>query len=164
MLCVLAVLLVASACTKQPVGEQGAVVEIRTAIEGAAADTKCIITGTDFPSWSGREDDPTGTFGIFSCTVAAFTLIYTLVGTSLFGLISVLNGLTAEIVLLFGLAECVSGVALKNWIIKIAGFVTGIGGLAIHYLVLDGMEQLFIFTFAGLVLVATGLIVKSQYK
>jgi hypothetical protein len=105
-----------------------------------------------------------GTFGIFACTVAAFTLIYTQVGTSLFGLISVLNGLTAEIVLLFGLAECVSGVALKNWIIKIAGFVTGIGGLSIHYLVLDGMEQLFIFTFAGLVLVATGLIVKSQYK
>ena len=36
MLCVLAVLLVASACTKQPAGEQGAVVDVRTAIEGGA--------------------------------------------------------------------------------------------------------------------------------
>ena len=32
------------------------------------------------------------TFGIFACTVAAFTLIYTQVGTSLFGLISACNG------------------------------------------------------------------------
>ena len=62
----LAVLL-AAACTKQPAGEQGAVVEIRTAVEGAAGDTKAIITGTDFPSWNDRADDPRGTFGIFSC-------------------------------------------------------------------------------------------------
>lgn len=68
MLSVVAVLLVtASACTKQPAGEQGAVVEIRTAIEGATADTKTIVTGTDFPSWNGRADEPAGTFGIFSC-------------------------------------------------------------------------------------------------
>ena len=68
MLSVVAVLLVAApACTKQPVGEQGNVVEIRTAIDGAPEATKGVITGTDFPSWSGREDDPTGTFGIFSC-------------------------------------------------------------------------------------------------
>jgi hypothetical protein len=67
MLCVLAVLLVASACTKQPAGEQGAAVDVRTAIEGGATDTKAIVTGTDFPNWNGREEDPTGTFGIFSC-------------------------------------------------------------------------------------------------
>jgi hypothetical protein len=72
--------------------------------------------------------------------------------------------LTAEIVLLFGLAECACGVALKNWAIKIAGFVTGIGGLAIYYITGANEEQLFIFTFAGLVLVATGLIIKHQYK
>jgi hypothetical protein len=42
--------------------------------------------------------------------------------------------LTAEIVLLFGLAESICGVALKNWAMKIAGFVTGIGGLAIYYI------------------------------
>ena len=68
MLSVVAVLLVtASACTKQPAGEQGAVVDVRTAIEGGTADTKTIVTGTDFPSWNGRADEPAGTFGIFSC-------------------------------------------------------------------------------------------------
>ena len=71
-------------------------------------------------------------------------------------------GLTVSIVLLFGLAETISGVALKNWAIKIAGFVTGIGGVAIYYLTGATKEQMFIFTLAGLVLVATGLIVKRQ--
>ena len=72
--------------------------------------------------------------------------------------------LTAQIVLLFGMAETISGIALKNWAIKIAGWVTGIGGLAIFYLTQAGAEQMFIFTFAGIVLATTGLIVKHQYK
>jgi hypothetical protein len=68
-LSVIAVLLLAvSACSKQaPAGEPGAVVEIRTAIDGTPGATKGVITGTDFPNWSGRANDPTGTFGIFSC-------------------------------------------------------------------------------------------------
>lgn len=104
------------------------------------------------------------TFGIFACSVAAFSLIYTLVSNNIFALISVANGLTAEIILLFGLAESITGVALKNWGIKIAGFVTGIGGLAIHYSTCTSEEQLLIFTFAGLVLAATGILIKIQYK
>lgn len=104
------------------------------------------------------------TFGFFACAVGAFTLIYTQVSSNIFRLISVVNGLTAELVLLFGLAECITGVALKNWVIKTAGFITGIGGLAIYYVVGSGWEPLLIFTFAGLVLMATGLIVKIQYK
>lgn len=104
------------------------------------------------------------TFGIFACAVGAFTLIYTQVSSDLFRLISVVNGLTAELVLLFGLSECISGVALKNMVIKTAGVVTGIGGLAIHYISGSGWEQMLIFTFAGFVLIATGLIVKFQYK
>lgn len=109
-------------------------------------------------------------FGIFSCVVAAFTLAYSHVsdgaldlGRSIRAMVS-LASLTAEIVLLFGLAECACGVVLKNWTIKVAGFITGIGGLAIYYITGVGYEQMFIFTFAGLVLVATGLIVKYQYK
>jgi len=109
-------------------------------------------------------------FGIFACTVAAFTLAYSYVsdgalelGRTIRAMVSVAS-LTAEIVLLFGLAESACGVALKNWTIKVAGFVTGIGGLAIYYITGVGYEQMFIFTFAGLVLVATGLIVKYQYK
>lgn len=104
------------------------------------------------------------TFGFFACAVGAFTLIYTQVSSNFFRLISAVNGLTAELVLLFGLAECITGVALKNWVIKTAGFITGIGGLAIYYVVGAGWEPLLIFTFAGLVLMATGLIVKIQYK
>ena len=110
------------------------------------------------------------TFGIFACAVAAFTLAYSYVsdgalelGRTIRAMVSVAS-LTAEIVLLFGLAESACGVALKNWAMKIAGFVTGIGGLAIYYITGATYEQMLIFTFAGLVLVATGLIVKHQYK
>lgn len=109
-------------------------------------------------------------FGIFASVVAAFTIAYSYVsdgaldlGRSIRAMVS-LASLTAELVLIFGLAECACGVALKNWTMKIAGFVTGIGGLAIYYISGAAEEQLFIFTFAGLVLVATGLIVKYQYK
>lgn len=109
-------------------------------------------------------------FGIFACMVAAFTLAYSYVsdgalelGRTIRAMVSVAS-LTAEIVLLFGLAESACGVALKNWAMKIAGFVTGIGGLAIYYITGANEEQMLIFTFAGLVLIATGLIVKRQYK
>ena len=108
-------------------------------------------------------------FGIFASVVAVFTIAYSYVGDgadlgrSIRAIVS-LASLTAEIVLLFGLAESICGVALKNWAMKIAGFVTGIGGLAIYYITGAAEEQMFIFTFAGLVLVATGLIVKCQYK
>lgn len=109
-------------------------------------------------------------FGIFACTVAVFTIAYSYVsdgaldlGRTIRAMVSVAS-LTAEIVLLFGLAESICGVALKNWAMKIAGFVTGIGGLAIYYITGAAEEQLFIFTFAGLVLVATGVIVKRQYR
>ena len=110
------------------------------------------------------------TFGIFACAVAIFTLAYSYVsdgalelGRTIRAMVSVAS-LTAEIVLLFGLAESACGVALKNWAMKIAGFVTGIGGLAIYYITGATYEQMLIFTFAGLVLVATGLIVKHQFK
>ena len=108
-------------------------------------------------------------FGIFACAVAAFTLAYSYVsdgaqfGRYIRAMVS-LASLTAELVLIFGLAECACGVALKNWVMKIAGFVTGIGGLAIYYITGAAEEQMFIFTFAGLVLVVTGLVIKHQYK
>ena len=110
------------------------------------------------------------TFGIFACAVAAFTLAYAYVsdgalelGRTIRAMVSVAS-LTAEIVLLFGLAESACGVALKNWVMKVAGFVTGIGGLAIYYITGANEEQMFIFTFAGLMLIVTGLVIKHQYK
>ena len=105
-----------------------------------------------------------GTFGLFACSVALFTVLYGLLGSSQLTAIVLGSTLTAQIVLLFGMAETISGIALKNWAIKIAGWVTGIGGLAIFYLTQAGAEQMFIFTFAGIVLATTGLIVKHQYK
>ncbi len=103
-------------------------------------------------------------FGIFACAVAAFTLIFSMLGTNIIRTLFSVAGLSAELVLIFGLAECACGVALKNWTIKVAGFITGIGGLAIYYILGLGYEQMFIFTFAGLVLMATGLLVKRQYR
>lgn len=103
-------------------------------------------------------------FGIFACAVAAFTLIFSKLGTNIVWAVVSVAGLSAELVLIFGLAECACGVALKNWTMKVAGFITGIGGLAIYYILGLGYEQMFIFTFAGLVLMATGLLVKRQYR
>ncbi len=103
-------------------------------------------------------------FGIFSSAVAAFTLIFSELGTDIIRTLVSLGSLSAEIVLIFGLAECACGVALKNWIMKFAGFITGIGGLAIYYILGLGYEMMFIFTFAGLVLMFTGLLVKRQYR
>ena len=103
-------------------------------------------------------------FGIFSCAVAAFTLIFAKLGTNIVSTLVSVVGLSAEIVLIFGLAECACGVALKNWTMKVAGFITGIGGLVIYYILGLGYEQMFIFTFAGLVLMVTGLLVKRQYR
>ena len=101
-------------------------------------------------------------FGVFACSLAAFTVLFTIVGDHPLAAIVVGASLTAEIVLLFGLAETISGVALKNWAIKIAGFVTGIGSVAIYFITGANEEQMFIFTLAVLVLVATGLVVKRQ--
>lgn len=103
-------------------------------------------------------------FGFFACAVSAFTLLFCELNDGIITNLAVAFSLTPEIALLFGLAECISGFTLKNWVIKIAGFVTGIGGLALYYITGAEKEQMFIFAFAGLVLVITGLIVKYQYR
>ena len=71
--------------------------------------------------------------------------------------------LLSVIVALVGFAECISGFLLKNWAITISGFIIGIGG-AVMASMLPGAEQLLIFTVCGIMLVVTGLIIKSQYK
>ena len=104
------------------------------------------------------------TFCVFACSVALFTVLYAFKGTTDLGGLVLGASLTSQIVLLFGMAETICGVALKNWAIKIAGFLTGIGGMVIYFLTGAGSEQMLIFTFAGIVLAATGLIIKNQYK
>ena len=75
-----------------------------------------------------------GSFGVFACSIALFTVLYSLLGDSQLTAIVLGATLTAQIVLLFGIAETISGIVLKNWTIKIAGWITGIGGLAIFYI------------------------------
>ena len=67
------------------------------------------------------------------------------------------------IVIIMGLAECMSGVLLKNWPIIIAGFLLGVGG-AVFAMLVKGDAQLLIFTLGGALLLVTGLIMKLQYK
>ena len=105
-----------------------------------------------------------GTFGVFACSVALFSVLYSQFFDSPLTTIVLGVTLSPQIVLLFGMAETISGITLKNWTIKIAGWITGIGGLAIFYIAQVGAEQMLIFTFADIVLTATGLIVKHQYK
>ena len=71
--------------------------------------------------------------------------------------------ITLVLVVIFGFAQCVSGFILKNWAIIVSGFILGIGG-AVAASLLFGAEQLLIFTIGGIMLVVTGLIIKSQYK
>ena len=70
---------------------------------------------------------------------------------------------TLVIVMLIGFAECVSGILLKNWAIIVSGFILGVGG-TVAAIFLRSEAQLLLFTLGGLIITATGLIVKSQYK
>ena len=67
------------------------------------------------------------------------------------------------IVIIMGLAECMSGVLLKNWPIIIGGFLLGVGG-AVFAMLVKGDTQLLIFTLGGVLLLVTGFIMKLQYK
>ena len=67
------------------------------------------------------------------------------------------------IVIIMGLAECMSGALLKNWPIIIAGFFLGVGG-AVFAMLVDSDAQLLIFTLGGVLLLVTGFIMKLQYK
>ncbi|MBO6169779.1 MAG: hypothetical protein J6O51_07380 [Bacteroidales bacterium] len=70
---------------------------------------------------------------------------------------------TLIIVIIMGLAECMSGVLLKNWPIIIAGFLLGVGG-AVFAILVKSEAQLLVFTLGGVLLLVTGLIMKLQYK
>ena len=70
---------------------------------------------------------------------------------------------TLIIVIIMGLAECMSGVLLKNWPIIISGFLLGVGG-AVFVMLVNTSAQLLVFTLGGILLLATGLIMKLQNK
>ena len=71
--------------------------------------------------------------------------------------------ITLMIVVLLGVAECISGVMLRNWPIIVSGAILGIGG-AVAAVLLKSEAQLLLFTLGGVLLALTGLIVKQQYR
>lgn len=92
-----------------------------------------------------------GVFGAFSVTLSAIAVFL------------VPMHVTLIIVIIMGLAECMSGVLLKNWPIITAGFLLGVGG-AVFAMLVKSEAQLLIFTLGGVLLLVTGLIMKLQYK
>ena len=90
-------------------------------------------------------------FGAFAITLSAVAIFL------------VPMHVTLIIVIIMGLAECMSGVLLKNWPIIIGGFLLGVGG-AVFAMLVNGEEQLLIFTLGGVLLLVTGLVMKLQNK
>ena len=102
-------------------------------------------------------------FCVFSCSIAALSiLLYLLTKSSAAALM--VNGITPSIALLFGICECISGIALKNWAIMVGGFLIGVGGTLVFYATGMSIEQMLIFTVAGVILTLTGVIIKLQNK
>lgn len=92
-----------------------------------------------------------GVFGVFAITLSIIAIFLVPMRVSLI------------IVIIMGLAECMSGVLLKNWPIIIAGFLLGVGG-AVFAMLVKGEAHLLIFTLGGILLLVTGFIMKLQYK
>jgi len=90
-------------------------------------------------------------FGVFAITLSAVAVSLVPMNVSLI------------IVIIMGLAECMSGVLLKNWPIIICGFLLGVGG-AVFAMLVKSDAQLLIFTLGGFLLLATGFIMKLQNK
>ncbi len=101
-------------------------------------------------------------FAVFALSVSAVSVVIMLT-TNLPKVFAVAN-LTPAIILLFGLSETFSGIVLRNKVIAIGGFIIGVGGLAVYYLTGLPVEQMLIFTLAGVVLALTGMIIKIQNR
>ena len=101
-------------------------------------------------------------FAVFALAVSVVSVIIALT-TNVPKLFAVAN-LTPAIILLFGISETFSGIVLKNKVIAISGFIIGVGGLAVYYLTGLPVEQILIFTLAGVVLALTGMIIKFQNR
>ena len=90
-------------------------------------------------------------FGAFSITLSAVAIFL------------VPMHVTLIIVIILGLAECMSGVLLKNWPVIICGFLLGVCG-AVFAMLVKSEAQLLVFTLGGVLLLITGLVMKLQNK
>lgn len=71
--------------------------------------------------------------------------------------------LTQLVVLMLGMAESMSGAVLRSWPVAIGGLMLGVGGVVLTML-LAGDAQVLLLAFGGALLLATGIVVKLQYK
>ena len=92
-----------------------------------------------------------GVFGAFAITLSAVAVFL------------VPMHVTLIIAILLGLAECLSGVLLKNWPVILGGFLLGVGG-AVFAMLVKSDAQLLVFTLGGVLLAVTGFIMKLQHK
>ena len=90
-------------------------------------------------------------FGAFAVTLSAVAIFLVPMNVSLI------------IVIILGLAECMSGVLLKNWPVIICGFMLGVCG-AVFAMLVKSEAQLLVFTLGGVLLLVTGLVMKLQNK
>jgi len=71
--------------------------------------------------------------------------------------------LSLLIIVIFGLAECISGIILKSWPVIVSGVIIGLGGAVLAAGVLaTSVNQILLFTLAGVVLFLTGVLIKIQ--
>ena len=107
-------------------------------------------------------------FGVFAVSVSVFSILYAHLGSNALTNIAIAISLSPMILLLFGMAETISGVAVKNRAIQVAGVITGVGGIILYYFLGNlsdsGVETTLLFTLAGIVLVLTGVILQVQNK
>jgi len=68
--------------------------------------------------------------------------------------------ITLVIIVLFGSAEAMSGVVLRNWTIIIAGMLTGISGAVAAVRLAHEPRQAVVFIVAGVILALTGVLLK----
>ena len=90
-------------------------------------------------------------FGVFAITLSVLAICLVPMNVSLI------------IVIIMGLAECMSGVLLKNWPIIVCGFLLGVCGALVAMLV-KSEAQLLIFTLGGVLLLVTVFIMQLQNK
>ncbi len=101
-------------------------------------------------------------FAVFAISVSALIMLSSfLIKDKLAGMFLSVS-ITPSILMLFGISESFSGILLKSPIVIAGGLVVGIGGLLVYYLSGLLVEQMLIFTFAGIVLALTGVLMKNQ--
>ena len=93
-----------------------------------------------------------GLFGAFAVIVSVCAILF-----------APMN-LTLVIIFLFGFAESISGLIVKNPPIAIAGFLTGILGAVAAVKLSADCTQVLLFVIAGAILALTGVCVKCSSK